>query len=1132
MKVAMSGMKCLFGIILILGLGGATAWAQTTGEISGTVTDTSGALLPGVEVSVTQTDTGATRNAVSNEVGGYVFTNLPLGPYELEGALPGFQTYVQTGILLQVGSAPRINVVMEVGQVTQTIEVQANRVMVETRTLGVASIMENERILELPLNGRQVESLITLAGGAVSDGGRSNRALGGEEISVAGSSVYAVDYTLDGANHMNYTSSAGHAMPFPDALEEFNVRTSGLSAENARAVTVGAVTKSGTNQFHGSAFEFVRNDALNAREYFSPTNSTLKRNQFGGTFGGPIIGDKLFFFAAVQFTTLRSDPANEVDILPTEEMKLGDFRNFGSEDCEDRNLRDITNWGGPDIDFDFNGNNTVDPALFSPAAMSIINTLPRPQDQKCGEFTYGILEVDNASQYVGRVDYTVSDRHSVFGRYNTFGNRAPSPFLADQSNILLADVRTLDNLGQYLALGDTYLFGDSTVNSFRFTYNRVKVGRDGTTFYSPCDHGVNMYCGYVPKTSNISVRGGFELSQTSAPLDFLFSHAFDVNNDLSFIMGDHQITVGGGINRTLHQAKTSSRAVGDFDFRTGGSREAVANFMVGFVDRFIQGALSTHNPMRWFPRVYATDTWRVTPTLTLNYGLRWDPQMPEHRLNDSGFSWTRERFDAGFQSSVFNNSAPGFFYFGDSGFPDNSGGIEPIWNQFAPRIGLAWDMFGDGSTSLRTSYSYNYEVVPMEWANEMGNAPPFGNRVEVNQVLFDDPWRGTFNPHPFDLDANVPFGSGGNYPILPTDFSQPDTSSWNLSIQRQLPGNTLVSATYVGNITNHFMGVRQINPAVFFPGETDANGNCSAQGFTIKADSRGRSGRTCSVFGNTQQRRVLNLLRPGTDTGLQGSLLQLGAMTDRSPEGTQRYAGLITSVQTRPSERLNFNANYTWGHCIGDYTSGSPTAGPNTDQTQLKPLDRRFDWGDCNLDRRHIFNLTSVLGTPDFANNTTRMLLGNWRLAVIYRASSGEKSSIFTSDDDLSLTGTATGHQRGNQILPSVYLNKSPGPNERYLDPDAVADPAEGAFGNLGRNSVVGPRQWDFDVALSRVFNVGETSRIEFRAEAYNLTNSFRATPGDVDFFTIDDRNFGRFNAANGSARSPRILQGALKFVF
>src|ERR1051326_2513375 len=304
-----------------------SAAAQATAQISGTVKDQSGAVLPGVEITATQTGTGQARMTVTNETGAFVLPSLPLGPYRVEATLPGFRTFVQTGVVLQVGSSVTISGVMEVGQVSESVEVQANAAQVETRNVGVSQVIETQRILELPLDGRQVENLITLSRAAVSSG-TSNaggaRAVGGQFISVAGGLASGVEYQLDGANHMNYAAGAGNALPFPDALQEFNVRTSGLTADAARGGGVGAVTKAGTNQFHGDAFEFIRNDLFNAHEYFAVGHSTLKRNQFGGVVGGPVIKDKLFFFAGYQGTTLRSDPKNVDAWLPTEQMLAGD----------------------------------------------------------------------------------------------------------------------------------------------------------------------------------------------------------------------------------------------------------------------------------------------------------------------------------------------------------------------------------------------------------------------------------------------------------------------------------------------------------------------------------------------------------------------------------------------------------------------------------------------------------------------------------------------------------------------------------------------------------------------------------------------------------------------------------------
>src|SRR5437879_3649602 len=306
-------VRYLFGISLILASVCVALWAQATAQISGTVTDQSGARLPGVQVTATQTGTGLVRTVVSNETGSYVLPSLPTGPYKLEVSLPGFRTFARTGIVLDVNANPVINVSLGVGQVTETVEVQANAALVETRSVGVGQLMETQRILELPLNGRNVTELITLAGAAVQTGVSSTRGMQNQaDIRVAGGLAGSVAYALDGALHTNRYDNLSLPLPFPDALQEFKVETSGLAASQglSSGAQVSAVTKSGTNQFHGDAFEFLRNDLFNATEYFAAVDprtgnkkhSTLKRNQYGGTAGGPIGPNTHFFSARDQAT--------------------------------------------------------------------------------------------------------------------------------------------------------------------------------------------------------------------------------------------------------------------------------------------------------------------------------------------------------------------------------------------------------------------------------------------------------------------------------------------------------------------------------------------------------------------------------------------------------------------------------------------------------------------------------------------------------------------------------------------------------------------------------------------------------------------------------------------------------------
>src|SRR5438552_10190516 len=293
-------LTSVFLALLISAISCGSAWAQATAQISGTVRDQSGAVLPGVEVMATQTDTGIVRSTVTNETGTYVLPNLALGPYKLEAALPGFRTFIQTGIVLQVDSSPVINPTLEVGQVSEQVDVRANAALVETRNQGIGQVIENERILELPLNGRQATDLIMLAGAAVQTaltGADKDRSMSGSvPISVAGGLNTGTVFILDGAMHNDPFNNQNMPLPFPDALQEFKVETSALSAQYGMysGASVNAVTKAGTNAIHGDLFEFVRNDLFNARNYFAPTHSTLKRNQFGGTAGGPIIKNKVF----------------------------------------------------------------------------------------------------------------------------------------------------------------------------------------------------------------------------------------------------------------------------------------------------------------------------------------------------------------------------------------------------------------------------------------------------------------------------------------------------------------------------------------------------------------------------------------------------------------------------------------------------------------------------------------------------------------------------------------------------------------------------------------------------------------------------------------------------------------------
>src|SRR5437870_10882359 len=390
--------------IFVLVMACSDLWGQATAQISGSARDQSGAVLPGVEIKATQTDTGITRETITNETGSYALPNLPIGPYRLEAALPGFRSYAQTGIVLQVNSSPVVNPVLEVGQISEQVEVQANATLVETRSAGVGQVVENARILELPLNGRAVVELLALSGAATPAAtitGSNRDPFSRGNVSVAGGLANGLNYTLDGAYHNNQYSGSYLSFPFPDALQEFKVETSATSAQSGvkSSGTVSLVTSSRTNAFHGDLFEFVRNGIFNARNAFATKRDTIKRNQYGGTVGGAILKNRLFFFAGYQGTTVRQDPPDSLSFVPTAAMFAGDFTAFASPAC---NVGRQITLRAPFV------NNRIDPALFSKPAVTFAKLLPGSSDP-CGKIIYGNKSYINNPMAVGRIDYQSSD---------------------------------------------------------------------------------------------------------------------------------------------------------------------------------------------------------------------------------------------------------------------------------------------------------------------------------------------------------------------------------------------------------------------------------------------------------------------------------------------------------------------------------------------------------------------------------------------------------------------------------------------------------------------------------------------------------------------------------------------------
>jgi hypothetical protein len=1117
-------MKFKLAVFLVLAtsltLASTNVWAQATAQITGTIHDASGAVLPGVEVKATQTETGIARTTISNETGTFVLPNLPTGPYKLEAALTGFRTYVQSNLVLQVNSNPVINITLEVGEVAQSVEVEANAAAVETRSTAVGSVIENQRILELPLNGRQVTDLITLAGGAVQNGNADNKGWQSSSsaglISIAGGQDFGVGYTLDGAMHSDVQEGNALPLPFPDALQEFKVEASGSNANSGMKSggAVSAVTKSGTNEVHGDAFEFVRNYDFNARNFFASRRDSLKRNQYGGTIGGPIMKDKLFFFGGYQGTLVRSDPTGVISYVPTAQMLAGDFTTITSAACN--NGKAIT-LKAPFV------NNRIDPSLFDKPALKVASMLPAATDG-CGTFNWGAIQKINEWQLVDKVDYQINPKHSIFGRNIFTAFYVPTPYSLSGGNLLTTATAGFDNLYQGYAFGDTYLVSANTVNAFRLTVNRTAAHRLGASFFGPQDIGVNSYSS-PPHAMALNISGGFVVGNGSYSDATFRTTAYQMSDEVNVIKGNHQMAFGGIVADWRENNYSHTSSLGAYTFNGSITGLGMADFLTGNLATLNQGTQTQWSDRQAYLMTYVQDVWKLTPRFTANFGLRWEPSQPLALKQGAVYGFSLDRFRQGIVSQVLPQAPAGMYFPGDPGFPTGGRTYNPNWKQFAPRVGFAFDPKGDGKTSIRSAIGFAYDFNATLSVGGAATAPPYALRTTVSGPKggFDNPWSGVaggdpFPPFVFGRDhATFPLASGiqppGSY-----NMPNPRVLNWNLTIQRQIPSDFLLTATYIGSHTTHLWMEQALNDGTFIPG------NCAAGQYGLTAAG------PCSSTANVQQRRPLTLLNPAA-----GAYYGLVDLDD--PNGSAFYNGMLLSIQRRATKGVNVGANYTFSHCIGDVTPfGGSFSNSANNNTYLNPLNRRYDRGNCLSDRRQIFNMTVVAATPKFSNTAMRYVASGWTVSGLYRYNAGKPFQAL-SGVDRALTANI-GNQRVDQISGSPYGDRSGIVN--YLNPTAFAQPALGAISNMRGYALVGPPSFGVDMAITRSFQLpghNEAQRIEIRGEAFNVTNSLRRDPLYTGNPLYDPTTFYTFSNTSSfgqvkNAMDPRIMQFAVKYVF
>ena len=1161
------------------------AQSSTVAQLSGTVVDPTGAAVPGAEVQVTNVGTNAVRKTASNGTGAYTFSNLDIGNYRLQVTAPGFTTYVQTGIELQANTNPAIVVSLKVGAVSQTVEVQANAAMVETQSNGVGQVIQPEQVVDLPLNGRQATQLIMLAGGATpgASGGtvESLDYPTAVQVSIAGSQGNATNYYLDGAVNMDLRTNVGLPMPFPDALQEFSVQSSAVGANVAARPggSVNAAVKSGTNSVHGDVFEFLRNGLLDAdvRTWTSSTGTTpngirdnLKQNQFGGTVGGPIVRNKIFFFTGFQGTTARQQSQPSTTTVPTAAVRSGDFSGVLSPTCNGKKQ------GYLNSDFATAPlSNHLQPQFLTTSsalvAAKLLNYLPQPGDPgfintTCGTYEYARSTHTNEFQGVLRTDWQRTQNDAVFVRYyvtNYYSKpylqtNAPTPSGIDLAG---ASIGSADQ-AQSIDIGDTHILGPTAISTLRVSFSRTATVRSSSAAIPTIqDLGCectsqqpNQISVFVSAPGNLGwdYENIFGVSET---LGFnVHSHQLSIGFDLQHVQmngdGTYQLNpnIGFGSNDVVDSTGSNTCSKCSVNSVTGSS---LADFMTGNADTLRQGNGQLSRDAQNQPSVFVQDNWKVTRRFQVNGGVRWNPYLPQYNKYGMASDFTVAGFLAGKQSHSYRNAPPGVTFPGDANFPGKSDNNARVWD-FSPRVGIVWDPKGNGRETIRAGYGVFYDTSVLWNTQHIVLNPPWGETLSFIPATVAD-GGGLANPYaaypggnPFPTPLIPPpdfaFPVGGAYVFQDQHIKPTNVQQWNLAIQKQVGANWLFSATYMGNKTTHLWLGHNLDYSVYLP-QYGTTGSCDLpflpdpnnQGklqmlhWTTCNDNKSTDTQTVQVNGqpytvsNYTARQILNLADP-VHGPIYGSVLQ-----DQS-DGNSAYNALLVSAQHRLSQNFSIQSNFTWSHCMDDGEIGQDISAAGNNPAIPK------DWGNCGSDERKVFNLSMVVQSPNRGSRLFRAIIGGWNASGIFTAHTGQFSNA-SNGTDVPRTGSRGGgrpNQVGNPFQAgNIAANPAcVGPTQlhtvaHWFNPCAFVSEPDGTYGNEVRNSLPTPGDWNFDTAVWKTFPLGERFKLDFRAEAFNVFN--HPNWGNPAASLSSPSTMGFISSGSGD---PRIMQMALKVTF
>ena len=1073
-------------IILVVVLLGAVANAQTTlGTILGTVTDSSGAIVRGAKVSVTQVTTGLVRTETTNATGEYSFPQLPVGLYRVEAEMAGFKKTQKTGIDLRVEDTLRVDLALQIGQLTETVAVEATAPVVSTDTSTLGGVVDNKTVTELPLNGRDFNQLSLMVAG-VNPGttkGTATSASGSSAMSVNGNRAQSNNFLIDGSDNNDLVVNYFTVDISTEAIQEFKVQTSTYSAEFGRSPggQVNVATKSGTNEFHGVAYEYLRNADLDAKNFFASPGPipAYKRNQFGASLGGPIKKNRTFFFANYEGTRIRQ-ASPLIATVPTAQMKTGNFSSLPVLIYDPSSLQKVN---GVLTRTPFPGN-MIPATDISKVGANVINLFPNPNAgsvANSGTFTSDPTTINDFNQYTGRIDHRFGDNDSLFVRathsHNPLNSNCGSLIPGGGLGFLCP---TANDFTQG-TLGYTHLMGANKIFDVRIAFNRLgsnqqtfPPGKDidytsqlGISGSSPSPVGFGL-----PSFSFVGYSGSGE--STNQP-QRRFDNTYEPTESFSWIKGQHSMKFGADIRRYQLNGLIDASTRGSIAFNpyytasittsasgvvspVTNTGNAIADALLGDPYTSLIGVVFGGQQAIWTEELrtfavdfFAQDDYRVRPDLTLNLGLRYEYDSPA--------------IDKYNHLSNFDPALPGGLLLATPQ-KQNIYGVKK--DQFAPRIGFAYTPFGP-KTVFRGGFGYFWDVEVLNMTAAINGSAPF-----VTQETFQQSTTGVPN-----IALASPWSGVGTAPtpgayLVENPYHNPYIMQWNFNIQQQLSSSLGLTVGYVGSKGTDLMMTYDDNAPPVTAAYTQS-------------------------------------LRPYP---------QFGTVTTYSPGANSNYNSLQISFEKRFAKGLSFMSSYTFSKSIDDSSSFSSTAVDVHDfalERGLSSFDTRQRWVS-----NYIWYIPYGHGQPYGANASTfaDLVLGGWQMNGIFTLQTGIPIDPSVG---LQLSGTQTGTRPDVSCNPNNFAHTV---NE-WFNTACFSDNFVGRYGTSGRDVIIGPGVANLDYAMLKKFGLGKEQRyLQFRAEIFNI---FNHPDFDNPNATFTSATFGKITSATANARQ---IQLALRLAF